>query len=262
MIANPKCLKEELPNNIDAPDNTYGLRNVFLMRHGEAGHNRNKLTGGMDTSLTDFGQEQVLIAAEPLKWLGITDIISSDMLRCRQTAEIVQNSLREDGQEVNVHYSAHLRERKMGIFAGKRNAPDGIPVEDLPDDFYQDPNKYRAETRQDVFRRACIIGKQLILGNARGELGDNVLLIGHGMINDMLLYYLHKGANAEFNMDEFLTIAGRQDNASILRVDIKKAMTLEADGKAQLARGEIIHGNPNHRSNFVKKEIAERNSSG
>lgn len=220
----------------------------FVMRHGEARHNVNKLTSGIETPLTDAGQVQVIDAAEILKWVGITDIVSSDMLRAKQTAEIIKRVLREDGQDVSLHFSSKLRERKMGDFAGRGNS-DGVSVDALPTAFHQHPDMFNAESRMDVFHRASNVGKQLLQQSEQGVLGENVLIIGHGMFNDMLQYFLCKGGNVEFNEKEYLEIAGRQQNAGIVKIDV---------ANAKLRQCELIFGDPNFRSRAVLKMIAEK----
>lgn len=95
-------------------NNTY-----FVMRHGEAEHNTtDTISSSPDDKnpLTKKGREQV---EETLKNLGNIDlIVSSDLMRTRQTSEIIAAKLGLSAEAVV--YDERLRELKVGIFNGKK----------------------------------------------------------------------------------------------------------------------------------------------
>ncbi len=101
---------DELKQNVKKSGNKY-----WVMRHGEAESNIknivwNKLDGN---PLTDYGRLQVEEAAGKLKGFGIDVIISSDLLRGRQTSEIIARALGLD-----VEYNPRLREINTGDLNG------------------------------------------------------------------------------------------------------------------------------------------------
>ncbi len=111
----------------------------YILRHGESIANRKKIISCwpeiIPSPLTNKGREQIKIVAEKLKNKkiypvrnfehggkkqeenisnGIDLIFSSDVLRTKQTAEIVGKKL-----EVKPKYDKRLREYNVGIFNGR-----------------------------------------------------------------------------------------------------------------------------------------------
>jgi broad specificity phosphatase PhoE len=91
---------------------------VILVRHGQAEHNVSDLMGGWSqTSLTEPGLVQAHAAArrlsEELDGSSVR-LISSDLRRARQTAEIIGEAL-----GVEPEYVAGVRELNNGVAAGK-----------------------------------------------------------------------------------------------------------------------------------------------
>ena len=105
-------LKELAENSLTQPKNTY-----YVMRHGEAKSNvEGIMDRGTDTEnhLTEKGKEQVRNAADALKDAHIDIIISSPVLRGKETAEIVANTI-----GCSVIFDDRLKENDMGIYDGK-----------------------------------------------------------------------------------------------------------------------------------------------
>jgi probable phosphoglycerate mutase len=95
------------------------MRTLILVRHGEAEHNISGLTGGWSqTNITHKGIQQAQLLAKRLKKdLNIisTRIVSSDLSRAKETAEIIGNKL-----GIVPEFSRSLRELNNGIAAGKK----------------------------------------------------------------------------------------------------------------------------------------------
>jgi len=92
------------------------LKELFLIRHGEAEHLVRNLTGGWtDVPLTELGREQARRTGLRLKELLGADSFAfycSDLLRTQQTAGIIADAL---GQGAIV--SHHLRDINNGLAA-------------------------------------------------------------------------------------------------------------------------------------------------
>lgn len=89
----------------------------FLVRHGETDANKNGIIDGggeINSPLNENGRRQAEGVAKSLKGLGIDLVISSDLLRAKQTAEIIS---KEIGAEVI--FDSALRERHWGEYEGK-----------------------------------------------------------------------------------------------------------------------------------------------
>lgn len=70
------------------------LKSFYFLRHGETDWNRaDKVMGKQDIPLNDLGLAQALIAQKLLKSKSISTIISSPLLRARQTAYVIQQSI-------------------------------------------------------------------------------------------------------------------------------------------------------------------------
>ncbi|MCD8237279.1 MAG: histidine phosphatase family protein [Prevotellaceae bacterium] len=87
---------------------------IYLMRHGETEENlAHILQGHLPGRLTRKGVEQAEIAGEKLKDMHIDVIVSSDLQRCADTAEIVNCRICRD-----IVFTKLLRERDWGSLTG------------------------------------------------------------------------------------------------------------------------------------------------
>ncbi|MCL5004345.1 MAG: class I tRNA ligase family protein [Patescibacteria group bacterium] len=109
---------EDIKNNVKKSGNKY-----FVMRHGEAEQNvKNILNSKLEMNhyhLTEKGKKQVLAAAEILRQTQdkIDFIFSSDLLRAKETAEIINDGL-GIGKD-KIIFDERIREVNFGIFDGK-----------------------------------------------------------------------------------------------------------------------------------------------
>ena len=95
---------------------------IYLMRHGADPSDR---LGGWSTyGLTEEGRLQVHNAKSILCNKGITKIYSSDLVRAKETAEIVANDL-----SLPITYLSQFRESNNGLLAGmlKTEAAEKYP---------------------------------------------------------------------------------------------------------------------------------------
>jgi broad specificity phosphatase PhoE len=71
-------------------------KKLFLIRHGETDYNLNHLMQGrgIDAPLNETGELQALAVAEYLERYDIDHVISSSMLRARQTAGAISKKSR------------------------------------------------------------------------------------------------------------------------------------------------------------------------
>jgi isoleucyl-tRNA synthetase len=97
----------------------FSTNRYFIIRHGESEMNTkdtliSQLPEKIPCPLTEKGKEQILKAAKRLKKERIDLIISSDLLRTKQSAEILAKELK-----VKVIFDKRLRDIRFGIFEGK-----------------------------------------------------------------------------------------------------------------------------------------------
>lgn len=93
-------------------------RRLLLIRHGQTTYNATgRMQGHLDTELSDVGYSQARAAADLLEGKDITAIVSSDLIRARETAEIIARRL---GLEASV--DKRLRETHLGEWQGMTSA--------------------------------------------------------------------------------------------------------------------------------------------
>ena len=141
---------------------------IFLVRHGETVDNaRQIMQGQTQGELNEKGREQALQVAQRLASEPIDAIVSSDLQRAVQTAEVIANPHR-----LTVHTTSLLRERNWGSFTG-RFIPD-LRGEVWPDDI---------ESEKDLLTRA----RTFLIYITATYPGKRVVAVGHGIINKAIL---------------------------------------------------------------------------
>lgn len=126
------------------------MRLVFW-RHGQTDQNlKRRIQGAHDYPLNTTGHEQAAAAAAQLKLFDPTHIISSPLIRARQTAQYLSN---ETGLEPSS--DARLRERAYGQWEGLTAAEI---EKDFPEQFKlwrsgHDPEGVGVESRRDTGAR-------------------------------------------------------------------------------------------------------------
>jgi alpha-ribazole phosphatase len=143
------------------------------IRHGETDLNRRRCyLGHVDVPLNDKGYEQIDRLLDTC-W-GVTRVFSSDLLRCKQSAEILIET-------VEVQYTRALRELHFGDWEGKRYEEIMQTAEaDLLTSWYQDPffmSPPGGETLQQLGRR---VDTWLLDALSRLSDEDVILVVTHG----------------------------------------------------------------------------------
>ena len=151
-------------------------RLVFMTRHGETDWNlEGRWQGHTDVPLNDKGRAQARAVAEALRDAGLAGLVSSDLSRARETAEIVGASL---GLGV-AYVDADLRERMFGVFEGLTRAEcarlhpaawRAWDEEQRPADGVELPSAVVARVTAAIGRAAERIARE----------GAPVLLVSHG----------------------------------------------------------------------------------
>lgn len=150
---------------------------MILLRHGETGYNAtSRMQGQLDTVLSDRGVAQAHAAAKELRGLGISKIVSSDLMRSKHTADVVGADL---GLPVGV--DTRLRETHLGDWQGKThsevdNEHDGARAVWRTDASWAPP---RGESRLEVAARAREVVDELMRDYRQWD-DSAVLLVAHG----------------------------------------------------------------------------------
>ena len=163
---------------------------IILVRHGEATHHTEHLTGGWtDSELTERGREQLRKAA--LRLAGdfrgrkvSLRILSSDLKRARESARIFADVLRVE----NVETYAFLREKNNGRAAGLTESEARL-LYDPPASLRElDHRNYPGgETRRGFFQRTIAGFRKEDISLER----ENLLIVAHkGTIQNIIFHWL------------------------------------------------------------------------
>ena len=150
---------------------------IYLMRHGAAPSDR---YGGWSTyGLTEKGKEQVHNAKAQLRNKGIVEIFASDLVRAKETAEIVAEEL-----SLEITYLPQFRESNNGLLAGMLKTE---AVEKYPGMYWNALDWTQTwpggESPEQFFRRV-----QSAWYEFKKQAGNkNVLLVSHGGVMNIIL---------------------------------------------------------------------------
>jgi probable phosphoglycerate mutase len=150
---------------------------LFCARHGETDWNAmGRFQGHTDIPLNEAGRAQARVLAEQLRGERIGAVVSSDLLRARETGEIVATMLGVPFRYVD----ADLRERNMGAFEGLTRTECAARFPDAWKAWLADPRNppYGGETHVELSRRVSAAALRAVERFATVE--TPVLAISHG----------------------------------------------------------------------------------
>ena len=152
---------------------------IYLVRHGQTEWNlENRRQGHMDIPLNSTGKKQAKLCGQELSALNlkIDQIISSDLSRAKETAEIINTFL-----HLPISFDSRLRE-------GNRGDLEGTFRKDISDEswyiFNIAPHKLHAESYKDIYNRAKSFFDAL-------DTTKNTLVVTHGGFMSMVLFLAH-----------------------------------------------------------------------
>jgi probable phosphoglycerate mutase len=153
------------------------LRQLLLLRHGESTWNaEGRWQGQADPPLSPLGREQAGDAAERLGGAGFSSLVTSDLLRARETADILGRAL---GLEPRV--APGLREIDVGDWEGLTRAEIGArwpgQLADWSEGRSEAPPGGESRTHLTDRARSTLAGLA-----ADASPGDRLLVVTHGAL--------------------------------------------------------------------------------
>jgi enolase len=170
----------------------------FVMRHGESIWNKeNKFTGWTDVGLSEKGEQEAIIAGEKLKKIKFDHIICSDLIRTKQTADLVIKN-----QNIVFTSSPEVKERDYGDLTGMNKTDlkekyGETQIQIWRRSYYQGPPN--GENLEDVKNRIGPFYDEFILPILKDN--KNVLLVSHG--NALRALFVHIGFKDEKSVEHF-----------------------------------------------------------
>lgn len=157
---------------------------LYLVRHGETEWNqKNLVQGHTDIPIAETGRTQAKERASFFKEIAFDHVISSDLMRAKETASILS-----EGRNLPVNVSPTLREQCWGSW-------EGHSFDKLKETFGTGFNSYSGmephpvpgvESHREIALRVTPFLKEL----ANGHLGKNILVVTHGgVLKGMVFHY-------------------------------------------------------------------------
>jgi len=159
---------------------------LYFIRHGETISNKNKTTTGwVDSPLSDDGIEQAkkILLEIPLDF---SEIYCSDLIRCKQTAEIINQKF-----DLPINYDARLRERNFGSLEGVLWEEISLEMREIDKLQKYDYRPYGGESVEGVKKRLLDFIDKIRLSKK----DKKILVVTHAGIIRMLYYLLNNETN-------------------------------------------------------------------
>jgi broad specificity phosphatase PhoE len=162
------------------------MSSFIFVRHGQSQANYDKVLAAPDSPLTDEGRAQAQKAGRELQGKGITRIISSPLLRARETADIIAKEIAYTGEITVID---DLRERGFGQLIDQ--------PKQHPSEWY-----FTVDGESDVEPRGVLIARcEAALAKIKklAEPQEKVLVVGHAVSG----FYLRQVAGGKRFFDDF-----------------------------------------------------------
>lgn len=186
---------------------------IYLVRHGQTDWNVvHRTQGHMDIPLNDVGRKQVEILAEKMRCLKIDKIISSDLLRAFETAQIINRK-----RNAPLIRDIRLREVNYGDLEGVLGSMITQKTWCL---FDSAPHQLHAESMSSVFNRVGNLLSQL-------NMDEHILLVTHGGPMRMMMYYTENPQ--KFDQEKYAATYKflKINNTDIFKLDLSKSKKFE-----------------------------------
>lgn len=158
----------------------------YVIRHGQSEFNVKRLLQGPgigNTPLTDLGIQQAKTIASKLHNIRFDMIISSDLIRSVQTAQIIANE-----RNMQIINTPEIRERSFGKY-------EGMPIEEFlklykdwgtlkPEDKFE----FKIDSNEESFSEGYQRFSKALFNLAKDHPGKTILVVTHGgMIRGLLI---------------------------------------------------------------------------
>jgi len=158
---------------------------IYLVRHGETDWNVSKtIQGQSNIPLNAKGEEQAHNLRRELSNIHFDVIFSSDLLRAKRTAEILNLE-----RSIAITTADAIRERQFGLYEGKPMKDNFEKLHVMLDEYKNHPHiiESHIETNERFMGRVITFIREISVAYA----GKQVLLVSHG--NLMRAFLIHLG---------------------------------------------------------------------
>jgi broad specificity phosphatase PhoE len=157
---------------------------IYLVRHGQTDWNVSKtIQGQSDIPLNAKGEEQAHELKDILNNVDFDAVFSSDLLRAKRTAEILNLD-----RELAIQTTEAIRERAFGAYEGKTMIENFEKIQTLLDEYKTHPHviESKVETNDIFMGRVITFIREISIAYTNKQ----VLLVSHGNLMRSLLIHL------------------------------------------------------------------------
>jgi probable phosphoglycerate mutase len=155
---------------------------ITIVRHGETEWNRAmQLQGQQDSALTEIGVEQARQLSERIKYRKFDVMVSSDLLRAKHTASILNKHL-----NLKIIENRSLRERSFGIMEGMTREEIRDTHREVYDAYMSRKSSYQIPNGESLiqFNNRVIEAIENLAETFRGK---KILIVSHGGVLDCVM---------------------------------------------------------------------------
>jgi broad specificity phosphatase PhoE len=178
---------------------------IYMVRHAQTDWNQGNLAiGQSDVPLSELGVIQAVQLGERFESLPVDRIISSDLIRCRITAQAIA-----DATGAPIEWAPQIRERSFGEWESQDYGSVNERLLALSIELGLPFSQVRApagESHEDVWDRVAPVLAPLF------EAEGNIVLVSHGGTSRVMLALLLRATHAT-------TFCFKFDNASLTQLD-------------------------------------------
>lgn len=184
---------------------------IYIVRHGQTDWNKSKqLQGHNPIPINIIGRREANIVRKVIETLSFDKIISSDLLRAKQTAEIINKNLSKD-----IIFDSRIRSVNYGDLEG-RIIPN-IPESEW-EIYNSNPEFFNAESTKAVYSRIKGFFDEQLLKN------ENLLIVAHGGTLRIIAYFLKYRTNFIKSIYESQFKNAKQpSNTALFEIDFASA---------------------------------------
>jgi probable phosphoglycerate mutase len=188
---------------------------ILLIRHGETEDNKHDVHQTPFVPLSPEGREQARRAGERLKALGITKLVTSDLARAKETADIIAAAC---GIEPELHPIFREVTRPSALYGKSYYHPLSLLIGADMLLHLQNENWHYAD-EENLYDIRFRVAEAVDYLRELGEENDRVAVVTHAFILNMFIKYMcaYKGVRIRDYLGT-LFVAKRLKNASISTV--------------------------------------------
>lgn len=178
---------------------------IYIVRHGQTDWNvEHRKQGQIDIPLNEAGKNEARLCGEKIATLHIDQIISSDLSRAKETANIINEFF-----SVPVHFDSRLREINFGDL-------QGIFGKDMTEELWHilnyEPKKIHAESLGEVCERVKSFFAEL-------DSTKDTLIVTHGGVIRMVMYLSCHPQSFDVSEFEHVALQFRAQNTGVFSWD-------------------------------------------